>query len=366
MSKLISKYSLGNKLLKNRVVMAPMTRSRTSQPGDIPNEMMVKYFEQRASAGLIITDATQISLQGKGYSFTPGIYTKEQIQGWKKVTQAVHNKDGKIFVQLWHVGRMSHKSLHPDNRTVAPSPIAPNSKVWISDEFGNGNMVDCPIPEELTLDEIQNIIEDYKIAAQNAKLAGFDGVEIHAGNGYLLDEFLRTSSNKRNDLYGGNIQNRIRLIEEIINVVSQTFDTNLIGLRLSPHNTSRGMDCPEIIETVYELLRKLEKKNLGYVHFAEADWDEAPEVPLEFRKNIREIFSGSVIVAGNYDKKKGEEILENQLADLIAYGRLFISNPDLVERFENNLPLADYDHDSLFGGNEKGYTDYKNYLKIQI
>lgn len=364
MSKLLSKYSIGSKLLKNRVVMAPMTRSRTSQPGDIPNDIMAKYFEQRSSAGLIITDATQISVQGKGYSFTPGIYSEDQIEGWMKVTHAVHNNGGKIFIQLWHVGRMSHKSLHPDNRTVAPSSIAPNAKVWIADEFGIGKMVECPRPEELTVDEIQDIVSDYKTAASNAKLAGFDGIEIHAGNGYLLDEFLRTSSNKRNDLYGGNIDNRIRLIEEIVDAVSQEFDINLIGLRLSPHNTSRGMHCPEIIETVYELLRKLEKRNLGYVHFAEADWDEAPVVPLEFRRKVRNIFSGSVIVAGNYDKNKGEKILEDHLADLVAYGRLFVSNPDLVERFENNLQLEIYNHDTLFGGSEIGYSDYKNHSKM--
>lgn len=246
--------------LKNRIVMAPMTRSRTSQPGDIPNSMMAKYYKQRATAGLIITEATQISNQGKGYSYTPGIYTEDQIEGWQQVTQSVHNQGGKIILQLWHVGRMSHKSLHPDNRTVAPSAIAPNAKVWIADSYGVGNMVDCPVPEELSVIEIKRIISDYKKAAENAKLAGFDGIEIHAGNGYLLDEFLRTTSNIRTDEYGGSIRNRIRIFNEIFEAVSEEFDSTRIGLRLSPHNTSRGMDCPEVIDAVYELIGDLEKR----------------------------------------------------------------------------------------------------------
>lgn len=363
MKNLLKKYSMGKLSLDNRVVMAPMTRSRTSQPGDLPNSMMAEYYSQRASAGLIITEATQISLQGKGYSFTPGIYTDQQVEGWKEVTRAVHDKDGKIFLQLWHVGRMSHASLHPDGKTVGPSAIAPNAKVWIADNYGNGHMLDCPVPQELSIDEIKDIVKDYQKAARNAKLAGFDGIEIHAGNGYLLDEFLRTSSNKRSDMYGGSIENRIRIFEEIIDAVSEEFEIENIGLRISPHNMSRGMDCAEVIDTVYELFNKMEEKSLGYIHFAEADWDEAPEVPVEFRRKVRELYSGTIIVAGNYDKEKGEKVIEDGFADLVAYGRLFISNPDLVNRFKENIGLTDLDKDSLFGGNQKGYTDYKVYEK---
>lgn len=355
-------YKIKDLNLKNRLVMAPMTRSRTSQPGDIPNSMMAKYYEQRASAGLIITEATQISLQGKGYSFTPGIYTKAQVDGWKQVTRAVHSKKGKIFLQLWHVGRMSHKSLHPDKRTVAPSAIKPDAKVWIADGFGNGNMVECPVPEALTQAEIKDIVLDYQMAAKNAKEAGFDGIEIHAGNGYLLDEFLRTTSNRRTDLYGGSVSNRLRIFDEILEAVSKEYDPDRIGLRLSPHNTSRGMDCEEVIDAVYALVGLLEKRNIGYVHFAEADWDEAPLVPEDFRRKIRSLYSGTIIVAGNYDKEKGAKIIRDGHTDLVAYGRLFISNPDLVERFENDLPLSDYDDTSFFGGNDKGYTDYKCFM----
>lgn len=358
MSKLLSEYNLADIALKNRVVLAPMTRSRSTQPGDVPNDMMAKYYAQRAGAGLVITEASQISVQGKGYSYTPGIYSAEQVKGWRKVTDAVHQEGGKIFIQLWHVGRMSHASFHPDQRTVAPSAIAPNAKVWVADEAGHGSMVECPVPDALTIEEIQAIVQDYVVAAQNAKLAGFDGVEIHAGNGYLLDEFMRSSSNKRDDQYGGDIEGRIRLVLEIVDAISKELGSKRVGIRLSPHNTSRGMDCPEMTDAVYALAAQLEERKFGYIHFAEADWDEAPEVPLEFSHKIRDLFSGTIIVAGNYNKEKAEAIINNQLADLVAFGRMFIANPDLPVRFAKDLPLSSYDADRLFGGTERGYNDY--------
>ncbi|MHC1746780.1 MAG: alkene reductase [Cellulosilyticaceae bacterium] len=361
MSILFSDYSLGDIVLKNRVIMAPMTRSRSTQPGDIPNNLMAEYYAQRAGAGLIITEASQISLQGKGYSFTPGIYTSEQIEGWRKVTEAVHHEGGKIFIQLWHVGRMSHASLHPDNRTVAPSAIAPGATVWIADETGNGSMLECPIPDPLSVEQIRDIVKDYATASKNARLAGFDGVEIHAANGYLLDEFLRSSSNKRNDEYGGNKEKRMRLVLEVIDAVSEQIGSERVGIRISPQNTSRGMNCPEMTDTVYALAAKLEERKLCYIHFAEADWDDAPEVPLVFRHKIRNLFSGTIIVAGNYDKSKAEAIINEQLADLVAFGRMFIANPDLPVRFERELPISQYDHDCLFGGTKRGYSDYPPY-----
>lgn len=361
MSVLFENYELKGMDLSNRVIMAPMTRSRSNQPGDIPNAMMAAYYAQRASAGLIITEATQISLQGKGYSFTPGIYTKAQLEGWQSVTEAVHAQGGKIFLQLWHVGRMSHPSLHPDEKIVAPSALASGAKVWVADESGRGTMLECPLPEALSLEEIQSIIKDYRKAAQNALKVGFDGIEIHAGNGYLLDEFLRTSSNRRQDNYGGDMERRMRLILEVVDAVSEVFGQARVGIRLSPHNTSRGMDCPEMIELTYQLAQKLEERQVAYLHFAEADWDEAPEVPIAFRERIRQIFSGTIIVAGNYNRIKAEKVIENQWADLVAFGRLFVSNPDLPRRLAQNLPLADYASDYLFGGDEKGYTDYLPY-----
>lgn len=355
---IFNEYDFEGILLKNRIVMAPMTRCRTTQPGDIPNSLMAEYYAQRSSAGLIITEATQISKQGQGYSYTPGIYTDEQIKGWKNITDTIHNKGEKIFLQIWHVGRMSHPSFHEDKQTVAPSALSPNSTVWVADEHKAGEMLPCPVPRALSIDEIKNIINDYAIAARNAKKAGFDGVEIHAGNGYLLDQFMRSSSNTRTDEYGGNIENRLRFILEVVSAVTKEIGINRTGIRLSPHNISRGMDCPEIIDATYLLAEKLNEMKLLYIHFAEADWDNAPEVPLSFRKKIRNIFKGNIIVAGKYDKNRANEIIENNLADLVAFGRNFIANPDFVERLEKNIPLSPYKDDKLFGGDSEGYTDY--------
>lgn len=361
---LLESYALGSNLLKNRMVMAPMTRSRSSQPGDIPNQMMAKYYSQRASAGLIITEASQISLQGKGYSYTPGIFTEEQVEGWKAVTDAVHRNGGKIFCQLWHVGRMSHPSFHPDKRTVGPSAIAPSASVWVAEEGKDGRMLECPVPHELTIDEIKDIVKDYGTAAKNAKQANFDGVEIHAGNGYLLDEFLRTSSNKRTDVYGGSRENRMRLLLEVLDAVIAEMGSEKVGIRLSPHNIARGMDCSDMINTLFALVPKLNEAKVAYIHFAEADWDNAPDVPLEFRKEIRKQFAGTIIVAGNYNKEKAEAILSDGLADLVAFGRLFTSNPDLPYRYKHNLPTSDYFQEYFFGGGEKGYTDYLPYSEL--
>lgn len=358
MDKLFTPYALGDIILKNRIVMAPMTRCRSTQPGDVPNDLMATYYAQRAEAGLILTEATQISRQGQGYSFTPGIYTDSQVAAWAKVVQSVHQAGGKIFLQLWHVGRMSHSSFHPDGRTVAPSAIAPAAQVWVADETGQGTMLDCPVPHALTLEEIKDIIGDYARASRRARDVGFDGVEIHAANGYLLDEFMRSSSNKREDIYGGSIDKRLRLVKEVIDAVSAEIGAERVGIRLSPHNTSRGMDCPEMIETTYALASLLKQADIAYIHFAEADWDNAPEVPLEFRQTIRSRFPGTLIVAGKYDKQRAEAILDADLADLVAFGRPFIANPDLPHRLLYGLPLADFNPDQLFGGNQQGYTDY--------
>lgn len=356
---LFERYDFNGIDLKNRIVMAPMTRSRTTQPGDIPNDLMAEYYSQRVGAGLIITEATQISKQGQGYSYTPGIYSKDQINGWKIVTKKIHENNGKIFLQLWHVGRMSHESFHEDGMTVGPSAISPNASVWVADENGKGEMVPCPTPRELKIEEIEDIINDYSIAAVNAKTAGFDGIEIHAANGYLLDSFLRSSSNHRNDKYGGNMENRIRLVKDVVLAIGEKIGFKNIGIRLSPHNISRGMDCPEMIETTYALIETLNKLNIGYIHFAEADWDSAPEVPKVFRKKVRSIFNGNIIVAGKYDRFKAEKIINDGLADLVAFGRGFIANPDFVQKIKNGVKLEEYDDTKLFGGNYEGYTDYK-------
>ena len=356
---IFSRKTLGKKELNNRIVMAPMTRSRTEQPGDIPTDLMATYYAQRASAGLIVSEATQITPQGKGYSFTPGLHSEEQVAGWKKVTDAVHAAGGTMFSQLWHVGRMSHESFHEDGKPVAPSALAPDAKVWVVGDDGVGRMVDCPVPRELANSEIKDIINDYRTAAANARKAGFDGVEIHGGNGYLIDQFLRATANKRTDEYGGPIENRIRFVVEIATAVCEEIGADRVGIRLAPFITQRGMNDPEATTAILAAAKEFNRLGLAYVHLAEADWDDAPVVTDEFRDELRKVFDGSIIVAGNYTQESGNAIIEKGWADFVAYGRKFISNPDLPARFEQNLPLAEIgDPSTLFGGDAKGYTDY--------
>lgn len=338
-----------------------MTRSRSLQQGDIPTDLMAEYYAQRASAGFIITEATQISPQGKGYSFTPGIYSEPQLSGWRKVADAVHVAEGRIFSQLWHVGRMSHESFHEDGKPVAPSELAPDAQVWVGDD-GVGNMVDCPEPRELSREEIKDIVEDYRHAAANAIKAGFDGIEIHAGNGYLIDQFLRRSSNKRTDEYGGTIENRLRFAIEVIEVVSDEIGADRVGIRLAPFITQRGMDDPQVIDAILLAAKHFNDLSIAYIHLSEADWDDAPVVSESFRHDLRAAFNGAIIVAGNYTAESGEKIIASGLVDFVAFGRKFLANPDLPNRFENNIPLNEItDTDTLFGGDERGYTDYPVY-----
>ncbi len=360
-SSLFSRFQLADSALPNRMVMAPMTRSRTTQPGDIPNAMMAHYYAQRASAGLIISEATQISSQGKGYSFTPGIYTRAQIDGWRQVTDAVHAAGGRIFVQLWHVGRMSHPSFHAGELPVAPSALNPDAQVWVVGADGIGRMESCPTPRALEKVEITDIIDDYRHAAINAMAAGFDGVEIHAANGYLIDQFLRSTSNQRTDAYGGSITRRLRLLEEVTRTVVEQIGAERVGIRLAPYITARGMDCPEIIPTILQAAHSLNSLGLAYLHLSEADWDDAPQVPADFRTALRQRFSGAIIVAGRYDKQRAEAIIDAGQADLVAFGRPFIANPDLPARYANGWPLAEFDSERLFGGSEQGYSGYPAY-----
>lgn len=361
-SLLFTPHQLGAAMLPNRIAMAPMTRSRTTQPGDIPNHLMAEYYAQRASAGLIITEATQISPQGKGYSFTPGIYSFEQIQGWRLITQAVHARGGIIFSQLWHVGRMSHPSFHSDGQPVAPSAIAPDAQVWVVGEDGVGRMQDCPVPRALEHHEIQAIIADYRQAAINAIEAGFDGVEIHAANGYLIDQFLRTTSNQRSDEYGGSLANRIRFAIEVVEAVCKAVGAEKVGIRLAPFITQRGMNDPSVTEAILAVAEHFQQLGIAYIHLAEADWDDAPQVSPQFRTELREAFKGSIMVAGNYTQAAADELLQASLVDMVAFGRPFLANPDLPYRLQHQLPLnVISDPSTLFGGNETGYTDYPYY-----
>ncbi|SPH22718.1 N-ethylmaleimide reductase [Ascidiaceihabitans donghaensis] len=356
---LTSQLELGHITLPNRIAMAPMTRSRTTQPGNIPNAMMAEYYAQRATAGLIITEATQISQQGQGYSFTPGIYTDAHIAGWKIVTNAVHKADGRIFLQLWHVGRMSHESFHEDGKPVAPSALSPDAQVWVVNaETGIGGMANSPVPRALETSEIASVVNDFRQAAANAIKAGFDGVEIHGANGYLIDEFLRRSSNHRTDQYGGSQENRIRFLVEVAEAVAGEIGPERTGIRMSPYITQRNMADDEIIEVMLKAAKELDRIGLIYIHLSEADWDDAPQIPEQFRHDLRSVYSGTIIVAGKYTKARGNKILADGLADVVAFGRPFIANPDLPRRFAKDLPLSAFDAATLFGGTKTGYSTY--------
>ena len=359
MSKLFQKANLQSLDLQNRVVMAPMTRARTSQPGNIPNEMMATYYKQRATAGLIISEATQISDDSQGYSFTPGVYTDEQVKGWQPITKAAHDQGAVMFCQLWHVGRVSHPTFQNGKLPIAPSALAPvETKVWISDDQGNGTMVDCIQPRAMNQADINRVINDFAYAAKRAIEAGFDGVEIQGGNGYLIDQFLRTNSNKRTDNYGGTRENRLRFLLEVVDAVIKEIGADKVGVRLAPFITFKDMDCPDIVPTILDASKALQARDIAYMHLSEADWDDAPVIPESFRIQLRQIFTNTIIVAGSYTQARADEVLNKGYADLVAFGRPFVSNPDLVSRLKNNNELADLDGATLFGGNTLGYTDY--------
>lgn len=361
-SKLFEHYNLKDINLKNRFLMAPMTRSRSTVPGNIPNDLMAEYYGQRASAGIIITEATQISLQGQGYARTPGIYSNEQIAGWKKVTQAVHNKGSKIFLQLWHVGRVSSSKVN-GLQPVAPSALlAKDTNVYVFDGAPNGDATFVPVetPREMTAQDIEQTIQDFVNGAKNAIEAGFDGVEIHGANGYLIDQFLRKNANHRTDNYGGSIENRIRLLLEITKAVTEAIGKDKTGVRLSPFIKFKDMDDPEILDTIMMAAERLNTLDIAYLHLSEADWGDAPEIPANFRVQLRATFNNTIIATGNKTPETGEILLQEQLVDIIGFGRNFLSNPDFPERVKANIPLNDIsDTHTLFGGGDsRGYTDY--------
>jgi N-ethylmaleimide reductase len=354
--------NLGSIQLKNRLVMAPLTRMR-AVAGDVPNPLAKTYYAQRASAGLIITEATQISALGKGYPATPGIYSPEQTAAWKEIVDAVHAKGGVIVAQLWHVGRISHSSLHPEEGVPeAPSAIAAAGQTYGAD----WKLHDYEVPKAMSLEDIARLLREFEIAAQNAKAAGFDGIEIHSANGYLLDQFLQDKTNQRNDQYGGSIENRLRLLGEVIEVVSKVFTSDRVGVRLSPYGTFNDMSDSDPVALFTAAIEKLNAYGLAYVHMIEPRAtsagggeqvnEDAPITSELFRK----AYQGKFITAGGYDQAMGERVLEEGMADAVAYGRLYISNPDLAERFEKNAPLNPYNRATFYGGNEVGYTDYPN------
>jgi len=323
---------------------------------------MAKYYGQRSSAGLIISEATQVSLQGMGYAKTPGIYSQEQIEGWKKVTSEVHAKGSKIFLQLWHVGRVSSAQVN-GLQPIAPSAVAAkDTQVYIFDGAPNGDatMIPTDEPREMTQADIKQVIEEFRQGARNAIEAGFDGVEIHGANGYLIDQFLRSNCNLRTDEYGGSKENRVRLLAEITQAVVNEIGAERTGVRLSPFIRFKDMDDPEILETIMIAAKQLEEIGATYIHLCEADWDDAPQVPASFRQELREIYSGTVIATGNMTPEIAEALLTEKLIDIAGFGRKFLTNPDYPARVKADAPMNEIsDTHTLFGGGTaRGYTDY--------
>jgi N-ethylmaleimide reductase len=355
-------FKLGAVALANRFVMAPLTRNRAAHGSDAPHELNAEYYAQRASAGLIIAEATQISQQGKGYAFTPGVYSEEQIAGWKLVTSAVHEKGGKIYLQLWHVGRFSHPSLQPGGGLpVAPSAIQPkNQQTFIED----GSFADVPQPRALDVDELPGIVEDYRNATENALAAGFDGVEVHAANGYLLDQFLRETSNVRTDAYGGSIENRMRFPLEVVRAVVEVAGPDRTGIRISPVSGAGGAEIGSA-DAFAPFVRELDLLDLVYCHVIEG----MTQGPRDLRgfdfHALRKSFRNAWMVNNGYTREMALEAVASGYADLVAFGRLFLANPDLVERFKDVEPqLNEIDNDHMFGGEARGYTDYPSLTRV--
>jgi len=331
---------------------------------------MATYYRQRSSAGLLISEGAQIEPRGQGYAWTPGIHSPEQVEGWRKVTDAVHAEGGIIFAQLWHVGRVSHVSLQPGgDAPVAPSAIQANQvSVFIETEPGAGTLATPSIPRALSTTEVKELVQLYAQAARNALDAGFDGVEIHCANGYLVNQFISEHTNQRDDEYGGSLQNRLRFLREIIQAVSGVVGPDRLGVRFAPlfatTNEARvylGLVEKDPHTTYIEAIKVLNEAGVAYLSIAEADWDNAPELPEDFRRDVRSTFAGCIIYAGRYTAERGARILEAGLGDLIAFGRPFIANPDLPARIAHGLPWNSLNSETMYGGAEAGYTDYPTY-----
>ena len=369
-SVLSTPISLGHHTLNNRVVLPPLTRQRSAQPGDIATDLMAEYYRQRATAGFMVSEGTQIEPRGQGYAWTPGIYTPAQIDGWRKVTDAVHAEGGVIFAQLWHVGRVSHNALQPDGAApVAPSALAAEqAKAFIATGPGVGELMQPPVPRALSTQEVKALVQHYAQAARNALDAGFDGVEIHSANGYLVNQFISAHANQRDDEYGGSLDNRLRFLREIVEAMCKVVGPERLGVRFSPlfsgtdeYRVYIGLVEEDPHHTYIEAIKVLQASGIAYVSIAEADWDNAPVLPDTFREAVRSTFSGRIIYAGRYTAERGAKLVEAGLADLIAFGRPFIANPELPQRLFNGWPLNPLREEGMYGGGEVGYIDYPVY-----
>ncbi len=362
---LFTPFKIGSHTLPHRIVMAPLTRSRAAQPGNIPVDMNAQYYEQRAGAALIITEATQISPEAQGYAFTPGIHSAEQIAGWRKIVDRVHAKCGHIYMQLWHVGRVSHRLLQPaGGLPVAPSAIKPVGKAFVPGASGRGELVDFETPRSLEADEIARIVNDYAVAARNAKEAGFDGVELHGANGYLIDQFLSSKTNHRTDSYGGSVENRARFLFEVIEALAGVWPRDQIGLRLSPRGTYNDIDDANPEETFGYVFGKLNDTRIAYLHLPRPDTAGGPDVDAVNPRDdallrlARETWRGPLMLAGGFTGEIAAKWIKEGRMDLAVFGRKFIANPDLVERIRTGAALNPADKATFYGGDAHGYIDY--------
>ncbi|MCK4141942.1 alkene reductase [Ralstonia pseudosolanacearum] len=358
MTKLFESYELSQLTLANRIVMAPMTRSRAL--GHAPTESTATYYAQRASAGLVITEGVPISPQARGFLWTPGIYTDEQVDGWRRVTEAVHQAGGRIYAQLWHVGRVSHTSLQENGQAPVSSVDSQVSTKWpvfAYDEVGNPGQTQASPARKLTVQEIHATIQDFVQAAQNAMTAGFDGIELHSAGGFLLDQFISGAINTRDDEYGGErIANRLRFVLEIVDAVSKAIGSHRVGIRITPEGRLHDAEAyPSEHETFLTLAAELSKRNIAYLHIF--DMGVSPEL----LSGIRKAFQGTLIIAGGYTHDKAQATIEGGKADLVAFGRPYIGNPDLVERLRNGWPLVEAGHEAFYGGSDHGYIDFPAY-----
>ncbi len=340
--------------------MAPLTRSRAGQPGDVPTELNARYYAQRASAGLIVSEATQISREGQGYAWTPGIYTDAQEAGWRRVVEAVHHAGGRIALQLWHVGRVSHPLLQEGGQPpVGASPIrAEKTECFVVLPDGTPAQVPVEAPRELSQPEIRRIVGEYAAAALRARRAGFDLVEIHGANGYLLNQFLDLRANQRRDEYGGSLPNRARFLLEVVDAAAEAVGRERIGVRLSPNGVFSDMSVEGSLETSLYVAAELDRRKIAYLHIAEPDWAGGSPLTEEERGALRRAFSAVLTFCGNYTAARAEAAIAAGVADAIAFGKLFLANPDLPERFRRQAPLNAPDPSTFYGGGEKGYTDY--------
>jgi len=359
-SRLFSPLKVGAITVPNRVFMAPLTRLRSIEPGDVPTPLMGEYYRQRASAGLIITEATQVSFQAKGYAGAPGLHTQQQIAAWKAINAGIHEAGGHSAVQLWHTGRISHYSVQPEgNAPVAPSALAAGTRTSLRAEDGSVYREETSTPRALTVAEIRQIVADFGQAAANAREADFDLLELHSAHGYLMHQFLAPDSNRRTDEYGGSIEKRGRFALEVVDAAIANWAADRIGIRVSPIGSFQNLDNgPDEEEAALWYIGELAKRNIAYLHLSEPDWAGGKPYTDAFREKVRALFPGVIIGAGAYSVEKADNLIARGLIDAVAFGRDFIANPDLVARLQQDAPLNPQRPESFYGGGAEGYTDY--------